>query len=106
MNITDAVNDLKKEMLNVQKQINTAVVKGHSIMSKIYNLNGKLAECETVIHSFSILHQQYQSDINRLEFIIDGGLATQKLTHVAHCPFCNSDITKTPNTKYIEASSA
>ena len=62
-------------------------------MSKIYDLNGKLSECETVIHNFSILHQQYQSDIHRLEFIIDGSLASQKFPTVAHCPFCNSKIT-------------
>ena len=74
-------------------------------MSKIYDLNGKLSECETVIHNFSILHQQYQSDIHRLEFIIDGSLASQKFPTVAHCPFCNSKITTPPDTKYIEASS-
>lgn len=75
-------------------------------MSKIYDLNGKLSECETVIHNFSILHQQYQSDIHRLEFIIDGSLESQNFPKVAHCPFCNSKITTPPDTKYIEASSA
>ncbi|WP_301956675.1 AAA family ATPase [uncultured Dialister sp.] len=105
VDIPNAIKELKKQIQQIQNHIDTAVSKGHSIMSKIYDLNGKLSECETVIHNFSILHQQYQSDIHRLEFIIDGSLASQKFPTVAHCPFCNSKITTPPDTKYIEASS-
>ena len=102
----NVIKDLKRQLQQIQNHIDTAISKGHCIMSKIYDLNGKLSECETVIHNFSILHQQYQSDIHRLEFIIDGSLESQNFPKVAHCPFCNSKITTPPDTKYIEASSA
>lgn len=105
ININDAIKELKEEIKEIKKHIDSAVSKSQSIMSKIYDLNGKLSECETIIHSFSVLHQQYHSDIQRLEFIIDGGVASQKLPHTAHCPFCNSEITTPPDTKYVEASS-
>lgn len=105
VDIPNVIKDLKKQIQQIQNHIDTAISKGHFIMSKIYDLNGKLSECETVIHNFSILHQQYQSDIHRLEFIIDGSLASQNFPKVSHCPFCNSKITTPPDTKYIEASS-
>lgn len=105
VDIPNVIKDLKRQLQQIQNHIDTAISKGHIIMSKIYDLNGKLSECETVIHNFSILHQQYQSDIHRLEFIIDGSLASQNFPKVAQCPFCNSKITTPPDTKYIEASS-
>ena len=105
VDIPNVIKDLKKQIQQIQNHIDTAISKGHFIMSKIYDLNGKLSECETVIHNFSNLHQQYQSDIHRLEFIIDGSLASQNFPKVSHCPFCNSKITTPPDTKYIEASS-
>lgn len=105
VDIPNVIKDLKRQLQQIQNHIDTAISKGHIIMSKIYDLNGKLSECETVIHNFSILHQQYQSDIHRLEFIIDGSLASQNFPKVAKCPFCNSKITTPPDTKYIEASS-
>lgn len=105
VDIPNVIKDLKKQIQQIQNHIDTAISKGHFIMSKIYDLNGKLSECETVIHNFSILHQQYQSDIHRLEFIIDGSLESQNFPKVSHCPFCNSKITTPPDTKYIEASS-
>lgn len=105
VDIPNVIKDLKRQLQQIQNHIDTAISKGHLIMSKIYDLNGKLSECETVIHNFSILHQQYQSDIHRLEFIIDGSLASRNSPKVAQCPFCNSKITTPPDTKYIEASS-
>lgn len=106
VDILKSIEDLKGKMRDIHIQIENASAKGQTIISKIYELNGKLSECETVIHSFSILHQQYESDIQRLEFIINGGLVAKQLPHDEVCPFCNSKITTSPDTKYINASAA
>ena len=48
----NVIKDLKRQLQQIQNHIDTAISKGHCIMSKIYDLNGKLSECETVIHNF------------------------------------------------------
>ena len=46
-------------------------------MSEIYEWNGKLSEAKTVAYNFSVLHKQYQSDIRRIGFIVDGASTIQ-----------------------------
>lgn len=75
-------------------------------MSEIYAQNGKLSECNTVIHNFSILYQQYQSDIRRLGFIVDGKINSSKAPSKKHCPFCDNEIIVETTPQYIEASVA
>lgn len=67
-----SVEQVRKEITELQKELNNATKESQQLMSQIYEWNGKLSEARTVAHNFSVLHQQYQSDIRRIGFIIDG----------------------------------
>ena len=74
-NITDprtSVERIRKEISDLQTQMDAATKESQQIMSEIYAWNGKLSESKTVEHNLSVLHRQYQADIRRIGFIVDG----------------------------------
>ena len=72
-------------------------------MSEIHTQNGKLSECNTVLYNFTSLSKQYQSDIKRLGFIVDGQIALSDHPKTMHCPFCDSTLKSEPPIDYITA---
>lgn len=109
-NITDIQNviqTINTELEILQKELDASTDKSRQIMSEIYHQNSKLSECNTIIHNFSALSNQYQADIKRLEFIVDGQIAMSNSPHSKACPFCGSkDVASRPSTDYIAAASA
>lgn len=102
----EAVDELHGQIDAIQKELDDAGEKSQALMSEIYEQNGKLSECNTVIQNFSILRQQYQSDISRLGFIVDGNIGLSSVPPKKKCPFCDGVIVSKPTPQYIEASSA
>lgn len=79
-NIVDprtSVERVRKKIAELQAQVDVATKESQQIMSQSYEWNGKLSESKTVEHNFSILHQQYQSNISRIGFIVDGAANTR-----------------------------
>ncbi|MEG2012904.1 MAG: AAA family ATPase [Anaerovoracaceae bacterium] len=105
-NIQKVIKEIRKEIADLRKKLDAASLESQKLMSEIYEQNGKLSECNTVVHNFSVLHQQYQSDIRRLGFIVDGKLHLSNAPAKKHCPFCDSEITMKPTPQYIDASAA
>lgn len=105
-NQQDAINTVQEEIATLQKELDTASSESKKIMSQIYEQNSKLSECNTVIHNFSVLRRQYQSDIRRLGFIVDGKISMSGMPRKKHCPFCDSEMKSVPNPQYITASAA
>lgn len=104
--VQKVIEEIRKEIADLQKKLDAASLESQKLMSEIYEQNGKLSECNTVVHNFSVLHQQYQSDIRRLGFIVDGKLHLSNAPAKKHCPFCDSEITMKPTPQYIDASAA
>lgn len=102
--IRTVIENIQKEIDLIQEKLDTATEESQQLMSKIYEQNGKLSECNTVIHNFSILHQQYRADIKRLGFIVDGQGNLSSAPTQRHCPFCDSKIATKPTSQYINAS--
>ncbi len=105
-NFQEVVEEMRKEIADLQKKLDSASLESQQLMSEIYEQNGKLSECNTVVHNFSVLHQQYQSDIRRLGFIVDGKIHMANTPSKKHCPFCDSEITVKPTPQYLDASVA
>lgn len=106
--VTDVQNIIKtiNEKLDaLQKELDASTEKSRKLMAEIYKQNGKLSECNTVIHSFVALSNQYQADIRRLGFIVNGQLAVSGIVPVQHCPFCDSELKTQPSDDYIAAAS-
>ncbi len=103
-NLQDALNKIQEEIAALQKELDAASTESKRLMSQIYEQNGKLSECNTVVHNFSVLRKQYQSDIRRLGFIVDGKISVSGLSTKKHCPFCDSEMKSVANPQYIAAS--
>lgn len=65
-NYQETVEQIHKEIDALQKKLDEAISESQTLMTQIYKQNDRLSECNTVIHNFSVLRKQYQSDIQRL----------------------------------------
>lgn len=107
-NIADVktvIDSINTEINSIQQELNTATEKSKELMAKIYHQNSKLSECNTVLYNFHSLSKQYQSDVRRLGFIVDGQLASVNHGIAKHCPFCDSELKEEPSEDYIAATS-
>ncbi len=100
------IDSITSEIDELQQEISSNIEQSKWLMSEIYANNGKLAECETLADRFAALRSQYQSDIKRLAFVIDGNLAHSSLPIPEHCPFCESEIPASNNPLHTEAARA
>lgn len=108
-NIVDprtSVERVRQEIAELQAQVDAATKESQQIMSQIYEWNGKLSESKTVGHNFSILHQQYQSDIRRIGFIVDGAANISPVRKKVKCPICGEETERVQDTTFIDASAA
>ncbi|BET21091.1 AAA family ATPase [Solobacterium moorei] len=108
-NITNprsSVEQIKKEIAKLQVQVDTAARESQQLMTQIYEWNGKLSESRTVGHNFAVLRQQYQSDIRRIGFIVDGASTVSAIRKKVKCPICGEETERVQNTSFINASAA
>lgn len=108
-NITDprsSVERVRKEIAELQSRLDAATKESQHIMSQIYEWNGKLSESRTVEHNFTVLRQQYQSDIRRIGFIVDGAMSILPVRKTVKCPICGEETERVHDTTFIDASAA
>ena len=100
------VDAIASEIDDLQRRINSNIERSQLLMHDIYTGNSKLAECDTIADRFMVLRSQYQSDIERLTFVIDGNFVQTALPKRERCPFCDGEIKAKDNVSYIDASRA
>lgn len=104
--ISDAqsmIDKISSEIQTLQSELNNATQKSKKIMLEIYQQNSKLSECNTVLYNFHSLSKQYQSDVKRLEFIVDGHIVSYGHRLVSRCPFCDAQLKADPGEDYVTA---
>ena len=104
--ISDAqsmIDKISSEIQTLQAELNNAAQKSKKIMLEIYQQNSKLSECNTVLYNFHSLSKQYQSDVKRLGFIVDGQIASTGHRLVSHCPFCDAELKTDLGEDYVAA---
>lgn len=107
--ITDprlSVEQVRKEISELQAQVDAATRESQQLMSQIYEWNGKLSESRTVGHNFAVLRQQYQSDIRRIGFIVDGASTISPVCKKVKCPICGEETERVQDISFIDASAA
>ena len=108
-NITDprsSIEQVRKEIAELQAQVDEATRESQQLMSQIYEWNGKLSESRTVGHNFAVLRQQYQSDIRRIGFIVDGASTVSPVRKKVKCPICGEETERVQDISFIDASAA
>lgn len=101
-----SVEQVRKEIAELQAQVDEATRESQQLMSQIYEWNGKLSESRTVGHNFAVLRQQYQSDIRRIGFIVDGASTVSPVRKKVKCPICGEETERVQDTSFIDASAA
>ena len=100
------VDVLNAEMDAIQGKINSNIEQSRWLMQEIFSDNSRLAECETIADRFAVLRSQYQSDIERLTFVIDGDLTHSAMPRRERCPFCANEIKAPKDDSYTNAARA
>ena len=100
------INSIVSEIESVERQIIDASAQSRKLLADIFETSAKLEEARFLQDRYSALHSQYVSDIDRLNFIIDGGNKLRTLGGTTKCPFCDGEVDHPNNTHdvHIEAS--
>ena len=100
------VEQVRREITELQKELNAATQESQQLMSQIYEWNSKLSESRTVEYNFSVLRQQYQSDIRRIGFIVEGASNISPVCNKIKCPICGEETECAYDTVFINSSAA
>lgn len=100
------IEQINIEIHTLQTELNNATQKSKRIMLEIYQQNSKLSECNTILYNFHSLSKQYQSDVKRLGFIVDGQIASSNHRLVSHCPFCDAELKTNLDEDYVTAAAS
>lgn len=92
VNIEAKIEEFIAEIERVEKEIVDASEESRMLLSQIFDLNAKLQEARYLGSSYRALRSQYNSDIKRLNFIVDGDAKGKKIRHKDSCPFCGHDM--------------
>lgn len=103
-------NDIKKriaviidEIENTQSIMNISIEESKNIVKEIYSKNEILVQNSILLSRYKLLENQYNSDLARLNFIVDGQINYKK-SQETDCPFCNNKISIKEKPDYIDAS--
>lgn len=91
------------EISNVKNLLSSAIEEDKRLNTVIQSLNKKLSQNEVLQDRYTVLESQYNADISRLSFIVDGELAADQLTYTHKCPFCDNILLAQPKADYAEA---
>lgn len=71
-----------------------ATNQSRAIADKIIEIDSQIAECRVLRNRNASLQTQYDSDIKRLTFIVEGDIHGENIPKLDHCPFCNGELPK------------
>lgn len=106
------INDIQKELEEImsriseyEQKLNESIEENQKILAQLHEKNESLSECNVLINRYAELTTQYDSDLKRLNFIVDGE-ANIKEGFPSHCPFCDGKMVVNQNHNYIDAAKA
>lgn len=101
----DIAAEIEKIMAAIstnEKRINNSIEKNQKILAQLYEKNENLSECNVLLNRYDELTTQYNADLKRLNFIVDGE-ANLNASFSTHCPFCDGEVVVKKNQNYIDA---
>lgn len=90
------------EISTNEKQINNSIEENQKVLAQLYEKNENLSECNVLLNRYDELTTQYDADLKRLNFIVDGE-ANLNTSFSTHCPFCDGKVVVKKNQNYIDA---
>ena len=104
--LEDQISELNATLHKVNDEIDSASLRHKSINEAVIPIQNRLGRDKTTIARYNNLKKQYDTDINRLTFIVENELLVNEENANTKCPFCENNIVPHDHSSYIEASQA
>lgn len=102
IDIAVEIEKIMAEISTNEKRINSSIEENQKILAQLYEKNEILSECNVLLNRYDELTTQYDADLKRLNFIVDGE-ANLNASFSTHCPFCDGEVVVKKNQNYIDA---
>ena len=102
IDIAVEIEKIMAEISKNEKRINNSIEENQKILAQLYEKNENLSECNVLLNRYDELTTQYDADLKRLNFIVDGE-ANLNASFSTHCPFCDGEVVVKKNQNYIDA---
>ena len=102
IDIAVEIEKIMAEISTNEKRINSFIEENQKILAQLYEKNENLSECNVLLNRYDELTTQYDADLKRLNFIVDGE-ANLNTSFSTHCPFCDGEVVVKKNQNYIDA---
>lgn len=102
IDIAVEIEKIMAEISTNEKRINSSIEENQKILAQLYEKNENLSECNVLLNRYDELTTQYDADLKRLIFIVDGE-ANLNASFSTHCPFCDGEVVVKKNQNYIDA---
>lgn len=102
IDIAVEIEKIMAEISTNEKRINSSIEENQKILAQLYEKNENLSECNVLLNRYNELTTQYDADLKRLNFIVDGE-ANLNASFSTHCPFCDGEVVVKKNQNYIDA---
>lgn len=103
---TDPIDEmaLAQELADVSERLSSARREAESIFTGIVQAQSRISQLGSLEERYGQLKSQYESDMNRLDFILDGDKRLGD--NAERCPFCDGEIPAEECVSYEEACKA
>ena len=101
IDIAVEIEKIMAEISTNEKRINSSIEENQKILAQLYEKNENLSECNVLLNRYDELTTQYDADLKRLNFIVDGE-ANLNASFSTHCPFCDGEVVVKKNQNYID----
>lgn len=102
VNIAVEIEEVMAEISTNEQKINESIEENQKILAQLYEKNENLSECNVLLNRYNELTTQYDADLKRLSFIVDGE-ANLNGSFSTQCPFCDGEVVIKKKRNYIDA---
>lgn len=97
------MQEIMSEIDSAEGEISVAVIESRELARQITVLDKKISEGIMMMERYRVLQKQYEADISRLTFIVEGEINHTVLPKISRCPFCNGELAKEEEESCVEA---
>ncbi len=94
INFDKKIDETIEQLAELENEMDVASSHSRQVMQEIYQLSKELEESQFLLSRYKVLKNQYNSDVKRLKFIIDGDEKIGKRSKVSRCPFCETELSE------------
>lgn len=100
------IDSVLDEIGAAEGALESALSQSEGYAERIAGIDAEMTNCRMLKNRNASLLSQYESDIKRLTFIVEGDIHSEKVPALDRCPFCNGELPKDKGESCIDAAIA